>query len=154
MRASSKALGQSEYRALASFRFQLRRFLRFSEQAAHAAGIEPHQHQLLLALKGLSSSSGASVGQVAEWLQIHHHSAVELVDRAAGRGLVERRPDTNDRRRVLVHLTRRGEGVLADLSHQHWTELRSAAPDLLAALQALAFQTGAGDASRHSNEGH
>src|SRR5579884_643037 len=105
-----------DYRALAHFRFELRRFLAFSERAAHAAGLEPQQHQLLLALKGLpSAEQPPTIGNVAGWLVIQHHSAVELVDRAVARGLVRREHDLTDRRRVLVQLTADGEHVLDEL---------------------------------------
>lgn len=124
-----------DYGALARFRFELRRFLHFSERAAHAAGIEPQQHQLLLALKGLPTPSDPpTVGNVAAWLHIQHHSAVELLDRAVARGLVRRQPDAHDRRRVLVELTPAGEGLLALLSQVHQQELQSTAPALLESL--------------------
>ena len=124
-----------DYVALARFRLELRGFLHFSERAAHAAGIEPQQHQLLLALKGLPTlDDPPSVGNIAAWLSIQHHSAVELVDRAVARGLVRREQDAADRRRVLVHLTDDGEALLDRLSVLHQHELRSTAPALLAAL--------------------
>ena len=136
MAASPTAPTAVDYGALAHFRFELRRFLHFSERAAHAAGIEPQQHQLLLALKGLpSESEPPTVGNVAGWLHILHHSTVELVDRAVARGLVRRQPDPRDRRRVLVELTPAGEALLANLSQMHQQELQSTAPALLEALQ-------------------
>jgi DNA-binding MarR family transcriptional regulator len=134
---ATDSLTDAEYGALATFRFQLRRFLHFSEEAARTAGLEPHQHQVLLALKGLGEAGCASVGQLADWLQVRHHSAVELVDRTARRGLVERVTDPTDRRRVLVRLTPAGEAVLHRLSVEHQAELRSAAPALLASLTML-----------------
>lgn len=131
-------LEQLDYAALATFRFELRRFLAFSQRAAQAAGLEPEQHQLLLGLRGLAQPDRAPpIGQVAEWLHIQHHSAVELVDRAAARGLVQRTRDLNDRRRVLVEITPAGRAVLARLSVQHRQELESRAPALIDALQAV-----------------
>ncbi|MBV9324031.1 MAG: winged helix-turn-helix transcriptional regulator [Chloroflexi bacterium] len=125
-----------DYAALARFRLELRGFLHFSERAAHAAGIEPQQHQLLLALKGLpTNDEPPTVGNVATWLAIQHHSAVELVDRAVARGLVRREHDAHDRRRVLVHLTHEGEALLDRLSVMHQHELQSTAPALLGALK-------------------
>jgi DNA-binding MarR family transcriptional regulator len=125
-----------DYTALARFRLELRGFLHFSERAAHAAGIEPQQHQLLLALKGLPTpQEPATVGNVAAWLTIQHHSAVELVDRAVARGLVRREHDVRDRRRVLVHLTPDGQALLDRLSVMHRQELQTTAPALLTALQ-------------------
>jgi DNA-binding MarR family transcriptional regulator len=127
-----------DYPALARFRLELRAFVHFSEHAAHAAGIEPQQHQLLLALKGLPGpESLPTVGNLATWLHIQHHSAVELVDRAEARGLVSREHDAHDRRRVLVHLTQAGEALLDQLSILHHEELRSRAPELIAALQGV-----------------
>ena len=102
----------TEYQTLAEFRYQLRRFLRFSEQAARAAGLEPQQHQLLLALKGLPEGSKATIGVLAERLQIAHHSTVELIDRLVERGYIQRCRDETDQRRVLVSLTPQGEEVL------------------------------------------
>jgi DNA-binding MarR family transcriptional regulator len=131
------SLTDAEYGALAHFRYRLRHFLHFSEQAVRAVGLEPHQHQLLLALRGLGQDGGATVGQLADWLQVRHHSAVELVDRTAKRGLVQRVSDPADRRRVLVRLTAAGEALLHRLSVEHRAELRSAAPALLASLTRL-----------------
>src|SRR5215831_1498092 len=127
----------ADYRALAELRYELRRFLQFSEQMARAEKLEPRQHQLLLAIKGMPDGAGASVGTLAERLQIRHHSAVELVDRMEAGGLVRRARAGDDRRRVIVRLTRRGERVLARLSRFHRTELRSVAPALLGALHTL-----------------
>lgn len=111
--------------ALAEFRYQMRRFLRFSERAARAAGLEPRQHQLLLAVKGLPAGRHATVGEIAERLQVRHHSAVELIDRLVARGLVRRRRHRPDRRQVVVRLTARGEAVLRELSLSHLAELRA-----------------------------
>jgi DNA-binding MarR family transcriptional regulator len=127
----------SDYRALAEFRHQLRRFLHFSEQVARTAGLEPQQHQLMLALRGLPPGTAATVGVLAERLQIRHHSAVELIDRTAARRLVRRGPRTGDRRQVVVRLTRRGKAVLSRLSLAHRTELRTIGPALLRPLGAL-----------------
>jgi DNA-binding MarR family transcriptional regulator len=135
-------ISQAEYRALAEFRYELRRFLHFSEKAARAAGLEPQQHQLLLAIKGLPTNKDATVGELAERLQIQHHSAVELVNRIAERGLLERRRDENDQRRVLVSLTPYGEAVLKKLSLLHRTELRTTWPLLVQVLNALTDGTG------------
>jgi len=133
--ARSPAQKSVDYPALARFRLEVRRFLAFSERASHAVGLEPQQHQLLLALRGFGSPAHPpTIGNIAEWLMIQHHSAVELVDRAVARRLVERHHDRDDRRRVLVELTPQGEAVLADLSMQHRQELEFTAPALLTAL--------------------
>jgi DNA-binding MarR family transcriptional regulator len=123
------------YRALADFRYQIRRFLSFSERAARAAGLEPRQHQALLALKGLPEDKKGTVGVLAERLQIEHHTAVELADRLVAKGLIIRSKSQADRREVLLQLTRRGEKVLQELSRLHRAELSSAGPKLLRALE-------------------
>jgi len=122
--------------ALGEFRYQIRRFLNFSERAARAAGLEPQQHQALLAVKGLCGGQRATVGALAERLQIQHHSAVELVDRLESRRLVHRSRNSEDRREVLVRLTGQGERLLHELSAPHRAELRSAGPSLLRSLRA------------------
>ena len=86
MMDSKDEISITEYQALAEFRYELRRFLRFSEQAARAAGFEPRQHQLLLAIKGLPEGKQATISALAERLQIAHHSTVELIDRLVERG--------------------------------------------------------------------
>ena len=134
---TDQEISQVEYQALAEFRYQLRRFLHFSEQAARSVGLEPQQHQLLLALKGLPEGRMATVGELAERLQIRHHSTVELIDRMVERGLILRSRDENDQRRVLINLTFQGEELLRRLSLLHGTELRSTGPALVRALNAL-----------------
>ena len=130
-------LSRERYRALAEFRYQLRRFLRFSEEAARAAGLEPQQHQLLLAIKG-SDAEALTIGEIAERLQVQHHSAVELVARAVARGLVRRERGLEDRRQVIVRLAPTGEQALRELSAAHHQELLSAAPELIRILQRIA----------------
>ena len=127
----------SQYQSLAEFRYQLRRFLHFSEQAARSVGLEPQQHQLLLTLKGLPQGRPATVSEVAERLQIQHHSTVELIDRMVDRNLLERSRDENDQRKVIIHLTPYGEEVLRKLSLLHRTELRSSGPELVRALNSV-----------------
>ena len=130
-------LTQSDYAALAELRYVIRRFLNFSEATARAAGVEPQQHQLLLAIQGLHAVGPPTIGLVAERLQVKHHSAVELVGRAAKSGLVRRTRSTRDRREVTLVTTQRGRNLLARLSLAHREELRSDAPTLLVALQAI-----------------
>lgn len=132
-------INRSDYQSLAELRYQIRRFLHFSEQAARQARLEPRQHQLLLALKGLPDSLRPTIGVLAERLQLKHHSTVELVNRLAKGGLVRRLRDRNseDRREVLLALTPKGEHVLRELSLHHRTELRTAGPKLMAALRAV-----------------
>ena len=134
---AEKDLSQADYQVLAECRYQLRRFMHFSEQQAREAGLEPQQHQMLLAVRALGSEKPASVGELAERMQLQHHSTVELIDRMVERGLLERSRDTEDQRRVLIHLTPYGEELLRKLSLAHRTELRTTAPALLQALRAL-----------------
>ena len=130
-------LSIEEYRALAAFRFQIRRFIHFSEQAAHAAGLEPQQHQLMLALKGFPEKKSATISGLAARLQLQPHSTVELIDRSVRQGLVARSRGTADRRQVFVALTAHGDALLRELSLHHRRELRSAGPALVRALRAL-----------------
>jgi DNA-binding MarR family transcriptional regulator len=124
-----------DHESLAEVRYQIRRFLHFSEQAARDAGLEPQQHQLMLALKGLPEGTRPTVGELAERLQIKHHSAVELINRLAAAGFVCRHQADADRREVLVALTPKGEKVLRELSVHHRAELRKRGPVLIEALQ-------------------
>lgn len=126
-----------DYRALSEFRYQIRRFLRFSEQAARAAGLEPQQHQLLLTIRGLPPGAEPTVGELAERLQIRHHSVVELIDRLEERQLIHRVRSGQDRRKVLIEVTPEGDRVLQSLAMMHQAELQSAGPELLRALGAL-----------------
>jgi DNA-binding MarR family transcriptional regulator len=137
MEKKEKNLTQRDYESLAEFRRQIRRFVRFSERAAREAGLEPRQHQLLLALKGLPSNVRPKIAEIAERLQIQHHSAVELVNRLEAGGFIQRERGSQDRREVLLQLTPRGEKVLRELSLHHRAELRSQGPALLESLQEL-----------------
>ena len=119
-----------DYEALARFRYQLRRFLSFSEAAAQKAGLTPQQHQALLAIKGFSGPDPISVGELAQFLLIRHHTTVELIDRMTKLGLLKRVVDGADSRRVLLKLTTKGELKLRTLSRIHFEELRSASPAL------------------------
>ena len=131
-----KDVTPAQYRSLAEFRYRIRKFLHFSENAARAAGLEPQQHQLLLAVKGFTGDgSGPPMGYLAEHLQIRPHSAVELVDRMEERGMVRRYTGEKDRRVVLVALTKTGEELLGSLAAQHIAELRQLDPGLVDALQ-------------------
>jgi DNA-binding MarR family transcriptional regulator len=117
-------LTKQDFEALARFRFGIRRYLRFSEETVRRHGVTPQQYQLMLALKGFPGRDWATVGEVAERLQLRHHSVVELVDRAQGQGLVRRAPHPDDARAVQVLLTDLGEVTLARLSALHRDELR------------------------------
>ena len=130
-----RKLGLSDYRALAEFRHQIRKFLRFSEHAVREAGVETGQYQLMLAIKGMPEGVRPRIRELANRMQIEHHSAVELVNRLEAGGFVRRERGQGDRREVLLALTPKGERVLAELALHHHEELRSAAPDLVAALR-------------------
>jgi DNA-binding MarR family transcriptional regulator len=134
-RRAQRALSLGDYQSLAELRYQIRRFVRFSEHAVRTAGLEPRQHQLMLALKALPKGVRPRIGELAERLMIQHHSAVELVNRLAKAGYVRRNRGDADRREVLLSLTRKGENVLQELSLHHREELRTRGPALVAALK-------------------
>ena len=126
-----------DYATLAELRYQIRRFLRVREVAGRAAGVEPQQYLLLLQLKGLEADRPATIGVLAERLQIRHHSVVELVDRLARRGMVARRPDDRDRRGVVVELRAKGRAVLRRLALYSLAELETEGPALVSVLRRL-----------------
>jgi DNA-binding MarR family transcriptional regulator len=130
-----KKLTLADYQALAEFRYQIRRFLHFSERAVKAAGLERGQYQLMLAIKGMPSGVRPRIRELANRMQILHHSAVELVNRLEAGGYVRRDRAQDDRREVLLALTPKGEKVLAELAIHHHEELRSAGPALVGALR-------------------
>jgi DNA-binding MarR family transcriptional regulator len=132
-----RKLTLSDYQALAEFRYQIRRFLHFSERAVQAAGLERGQYQLMLAIKGMPEGERPRIRDLANRMQIQHHSAVELINRLESGGYVRRERAQHDRREVLLALTAKGERVLGELALHHHDELRSAAPSLVAALRRL-----------------
>lgn len=131
----SKPLPPVDYWALAELRYQIRCFLHFSELAARNVGLEPRQHQLMLALKGLPEHIRPRIAELAERLQIAHHSTVELVNRLTAGGYVIRGRGKRDLREVVVALTAKGERILNKLSLSHKAELRTQGPALVAALK-------------------
>jgi DNA-binding MarR family transcriptional regulator len=134
---SKASLTQTDYRALAEFRYQIRCFLSFSEKAARSVGIEPQQHQALLALKGLPEGRRPTIKTLAERLCVQHHTAVSVVDHLEARALIRREASTLDRREVLVTLTPAGERLLQGLSILHSQQLRTVGPTLVDALGPL-----------------
>ena len=124
----ARPLTDSDYERLAEFRYLLRRFLIFSEDAAEETGLTAQQHQALLAIKGFGGKTPITVGDVAERLGIRHHSAVGLIDRLLSKSLVKRRHGAEDRRQVLLTLTPKAEALLARLSAAHRDELKRLAP--------------------------
>ena len=117
-----------DYASLLEFRTALRRFNHWSEQQAKAVGLTHAQHQLLLAVKGHNSDQPPTIGDVADYLLLRHHSAVELVNRAQAGGLIERQRDTSDGRMVRLRLTPKGDECLEKLTTLHLSELKQLAP--------------------------
>ncbi len=132
-----------DYQTLADLRYQIRRFLRIRELAARGAGVEPQQYLVLLQVKGLTGRAAATIGTLAERLQIRHHAVVQLVDRLAERGMVERRRNGHDKREVVVALRQPGETVLRRLALQSITELQAEAPALVRSLTRLVVRSAA-----------
>jgi DNA-binding MarR family transcriptional regulator len=122
--APLEALTKQDFEALARFRFGIRRYLRFSEETVRQHGVTPQQYQLMLAIKGFPGRDWATVRELADRLQLRHHSVVELVNRAQSQRLVCRTPDPDDARTVRVALTDHGERLLVRLSSLHRDELR------------------------------
>jgi len=118
-------LTKSDFEALSEFRYQLRRFLRFSEEAVQSEGLTPQQYQLLLHIKGFPQRDQATIGELAERLQVQQHGVVALVTRCEAADLVVRSPGETDRRQVLVRLTSTGERCLRRLARLHRNELES-----------------------------
>ena len=139
-----------DYQSLAEFRYQIRKFLTFSQQAARTAGVDPQQHQLLLAIRGLPAGTKPSIRAISERLQIRHHSAVELIDRSVAHGLVQRQRDGIDRRQVTILLTGKGERLLGELSLHHREELRNAGRELARVLRAIIAGSSRGQRARQS----
>ena len=125
MPANARTLTKKDFESLSEFRYQMRRFERFSERAAQGEGITPQQYLLLLHIKGFPGRAWATVGELADRLQLQAHGAVALVTRCESLDLVERRQSTVDRRQVEVHLRQKGEQVLQRLADLHRAELKS-----------------------------
>jgi DNA-binding MarR family transcriptional regulator len=120
---ATKLLSKREFETLSRFRYQLRRFLRFSEEATRAQGITHLQYLLMLHIKGYPDREWATIGELAERLQAYHHGVVSLVSRCEKLGLVTRKQSETDRREVEVHLTRKGERAVEKLARLHRDEL-------------------------------
>ncbi len=130
-------ISKAEYELLAEFRHGLRQFLHFSEEAARSLGLTPAHHQALLAIKGFPQRDRVTIGELAERLQIEHHSAVGLVNRLAAHGLLTRETGSEDRRQVYVKLTPHGSDLLQQLTAVHREEIRRLAPRLRQLLRGL-----------------
>ena len=140
-----------DYETLADLRYHIRRFLRVREEAARAAGVEPQQYLLILQVKGFERRQPATIGALAERLQIRHHATVQLVDRLAQRGMVRRRRAELDRRGVVVELTSRGEAVLRKLALYSLAELRTGGRALASTLTRVIELDGAGRPRRRKS---
>ena len=140
MAAIEKRLSKADYQTIAEFRYALRKFLGFSEEAATQRGVTPQQYQALLAIAGFPGRDWLSIGELAEQLRVAHHSAVGLVDRMEAMRLVKRFPEKQDRRRVRVELTAKGRKLFEKLYRVHRDELRTTGPKLAALLQKAATQ--------------
>jgi DNA-binding MarR family transcriptional regulator len=127
---------------LADFRFELRRFLQFSECAALEAGLQPQQHQLLLQVAGAAEGTAVTIAYAAQRLGLKHNSTVELVDRSGREDLIERTADKEDKRRAILRLTRKGRHILQKLSGDHARELNELAPRLVRALKRVQLHSG------------
>jgi DNA-binding MarR family transcriptional regulator len=133
----STQIAETHIIALAEFRYTLRRFLHFSEEATTAAGVAPQQHQLLLQIAAAPAEASTSVGYLAERLALRHNSVVELCNRCEQAGLILRKSDPTNRRTVVLKLTAEGNRVLRRLSADHARELNEFGPRLVVALKAL-----------------
>lgn len=149
-----RRLTKRHFEMLAEVRYALRRFLRLSEDGARRAGLTPQQHQLLLAVKGYPGREWATVGELAERLQLRHHSAVGLVDRAEQLGLVARRSDPVDRRMVRIGLTPAGERILDGLTVLHLVELKLLGPKLALVAGLPRARRGGAPSGRGPGHGH
>lgn len=121
---------KKDYEALAVFRYALRKFFRFSEQEASKVGLSMRQYQALLTIRGFPKKDQITISEIAEWLQIRHHSAVGLVDRLESQGLVIRKRSSEDKRKVLIRLTARGNRMLEKLARMNKEELKRLKPQI------------------------
>jgi DNA-binding MarR family transcriptional regulator len=144
---ASEDLSADQYRDLAEFRRQIREFLHFSEATAKKCGIEPQQHQLLLAVHGLPEDIKPTIREIASRLFIQHHSAVELINRLEQTGAIARHAGIRDKREVWIKLTPAGRAILRKLALAHRTELERSGPRLAAALNSVLRQENTTDAS-------
>ncbi len=140
MKRPARPLQQAEYNALAEFRYQLRKFLRHMEDEVRAEGLNPQQHQVLLAIKGLPQDRTATVGVIAERMQVNHNSMVELLDRCEQRNLLRRSRSRSDRRQVVLEITPEGDEVLCKLARAARKELSSVGKILVQSIEELIQQ--------------
>ncbi|MCI0442734.1 MarR family transcriptional regulator [bacterium] len=127
---SREVMQKKDYEALAAFRYALRKFFRFSEEEASKFGLSMRQYQAMLTICGFPDREEITMGEMAEWLQIKHHSAVGLVDRLESQNLVNRKKDKNDKRVVCIRLTRKGKQILEKLASLNKQELKRLKPQI------------------------
>jgi DNA-binding MarR family transcriptional regulator len=139
-RRRQQTLAKADYQTLSELRYLMRRFAAFSDLEARSSGLTPQQHQVLLAIRGFPGGGRATIGDLAERLNLRSHSVVGLVDRLASKGLLRRHADRADRRKVRVGLTGKSQALLAGLSLTHRDELRRLAPLLRELLARLGVQ--------------
>jgi len=130
-----EAGSSSLLRSLAEFRYELRRFVHFSERVALEAGLQPQQHQLLLQIAGARDGEAVTIAYAAERLGLKHNSTVELVDRSEREGLLTRTADPSDKRRAILEMSTKGHRLLDRLATDHANELKERAPLLIQALE-------------------
>ncbi|MFZ1086463.1 MAG: MarR family transcriptional regulator [Terracidiphilus sp.] len=145
---TSPANSNSLVECLAEFRFELRKFLHFSEEAATAAGLQPQQHQLLLQVAGAREGTSVTIAYAAKRLKLRHNSVVELAGRSVREGLLLRVQDADDLRRVLLQITPKGKKVLRKLSLDHAREITVLAPKLALDLKRISAYTGTNTVDR------
>jgi len=148
--SSKSKITKAHYETLAEFRYALRKFMRFSEDAAQSAGVTPQQHQAMLAIKGFPGRDRITIGELSERLQIKHHSVVGLADRLVVEKYVQRLTDQKDHRQVHLMLTTRGEAVLEKLSATHQEQLRRVGPQINQLLESLRGENPAASQDRHA----
>ena len=138
LKIMSLKLQSHDYEALASFRYAMRKFLRFSkEELAARAELTPEQYEALLAIRAFGSKHGLTIGDLSERLQVKHHTAINLVDKLANRNLIVRRSSTEDRRHVYAQLTPKGSDMLSSVAAIHRRELKMRSPEMIDALKRL-----------------
>jgi DNA-binding MarR family transcriptional regulator len=129
-----------DFESLATFRYQIRRFLRFSKDLLSSEDLTPDQYQALLAIRAFSSNGKLSIRELAEQLQVRHHSTVGIVDQLVAREAVVRQIASDDRRKILLTLTERGEELVQRLAPLHQQELSRLCPEIIATLQRICPQ--------------
>ena len=142
---AAETIGVEQFRKLAEFRFQLRKFLHFSHAAAEHCGVRPQQYQMLQCISGMPAELDPTIANVAARMLLKHNSAVELVDRTIEQGLLRRCPDPTDHRRILLRVTTQVERILASLAEYHMQELEQAGPELIRALRRVLSMKPAAD---------